>query len=102
VILWGEGGEIPGHGSSTNTAVGRAEAAARAVLDGIRQARPELRLELEGATLSSARGRTFVIVAAHLLRDRDTVRLAGAAHMTRSPEEAAILAALQATNRWSG
>lgn len=101
VVLRGEDAEIAGHGTSTNTAGGRAEAAARAVLDGIRKARPELRLELEGATLSSARGRTFILVAAHLLGDRDTVRLAGAARMTRSPEEAAILAALQATNRWS-
>lgn len=102
VVLRGASGEVPGTGTASNTAGGRAEAAARAVLDGIRTARPELRLELDGATLSSARGRTFVIVAAHLLRDRDTVRLAGAARMTRSPEEAAILAALQATNRWSG
>jgi hypothetical protein len=52
--------------------------------------------------MASSRGRSFVIVAAHVLLDRENVRLAGAAPLTRSPEEAAILAALQATNRWSG
>lgn len=98
----GDGKEVVGHGSASDSAAGRAEAAARAVLDGIQAARPELRLELDGAGLSSSRGRTFVIVAAHVLLEREPVRVAGAAAMTRSPEEAAILAALQATNRWSG
>lgn len=101
VLLRGRG-EYLGSGAGSDTAGGRATAAARAVLDAIGRARPELRLELDGATLSSSRGRTFVIVSAHILLDRDTVRLAGAAALTRSPEEAAILAALQATNRWTG
>jgi hypothetical protein len=101
VVLRGAGQEVSGNGTGNNTAGGRAEAAARAVVDGIRKARPSLRLELDGATLSSSRGRTFVIVAAHVLLDRQNIRLAGAAPLNRSPEEAAILAALQATNRWS-
>jgi hypothetical protein len=102
VVLRHDPDEVTGSGSGPDTAAGRAEAAARAVLDAIGQARPDLRLELDGATLTSSRGRTFVITAAHLLGDRDSVRLAGAATLTRSPEEAAILATLQATNRWSG
>jgi hypothetical protein len=102
VLLRGRSREFVGRGTGGDTAGGRATAAARAVMDAITRARPELRLELDGATLSSSRGRTFVIVGAHLLFDRDTLRLAGAAALTRSPEEAAILAALQATNRWSG
>lgn len=102
VVLRGPYGELLGRGTGADTAGGRAEAAALAVLDGIRTARPDLRIELDGASLSSSRGRTFVIVAAHILLDREPVRLAGAAAMTRSPEEAAIIAALQATNRWSG
>lgn len=102
VVLRDEPGEVTGSGTGPDTAAGRAEAAARAVLDAICRARPELRLELDGATLTSSRGRTFVIAAAQLLRERDAFRLAGAATMTRSPEEAAILATLQATNRWSG
>jgi hypothetical protein len=102
VVLRASDNEVLGTGAGNNSAGGRAEAAARAVVDGIRKARPELRLELDGATLSSSRGRSFVIVAAHVLLDRENIRLAGAAPLSRSPEEAAILAALQATNRWSG
>jgi hypothetical protein len=102
VVLRSDRAEVAGHGSGNSTSAGRAEAAARAVLDGIRQARPDLRLTLDGASLSATRGRTFVIVSAHILLDRQPVTLAGAAPLARSPEEAGILAALQATNRWTG
>ncbi len=102
VVLRSKDGEVIGSGDGPDTAAGRAEAAARAVFDAIATARPGLRLELEGATISSSRGRSYVIVAAHAVMDRTTISLAGAAALSRSPEEAAILAALQATNRWSG
>lgn len=92
--------EVTGSGTGPDTAAGRAEAAARAVFDGIGQAQPEIHIELEAAVISDRRDRGYVIVAAHAVLDRETVRLAGAAPLTRSPEEAAILAALQATNRW--
>lgn len=101
VVLRAGDDEMTGTGSGPDTAVGRAEAAARAVFDAIEQARSELHVELEAAVISSSRGRNHVIVAAHALLDRQNVPLAGAAVLTRSPEEAAILAALQATNRWS-
>lgn len=93
---------LTGRGAGPDTAAGRAEAAARGVLDAIGQARPEVRLQLEGAVISASRGRSYVIVSAQALLDRMTVPLAGAAPLARSPEEAGILAALQATNRWSG
>lgn len=102
VILRDGDREVTGTGSGADTAAGRAEAAARAVLDAISRARGDVRLVLEGAVISASRGRSFVIVSAHALLDRTNVALAGAAPMTRSPEEAGILAALQATNRWSG
>ncbi len=101
VTLIAHGREIIGTSSGADTAPGRAEAAARAVFNALEQARPDLRLELEGAVIAAARGANYVIVAAHALLDRNTVPLAGAAPLARSPEEAAILAALQATNRWS-
>ena len=94
--------EVVGSGAGPDTAAGRSEAAARAVLAAIEKARPQLRLELEGAVISASRGRSFLIVSARALMDRMTVPLAGAAPLARSPEEAGILAALQATNRWSG
>lgn len=102
VILRDADVQVVGSGSGPDTAAGRAEAAARAVLDAIEQARGELRLQLDGAVISASRGRSYVIVSAHALLDRMTVPLAGAAALARSPEEAGILAALQATNRWSG
>ncbi len=101
VVLRDRDDEVTGTGSGPDTAGGRAEAAARAVIDAIQKARPELRLQIEGAAISTSRGRSHVIVAAHTLLDRSTVPLVGAAPLSRSPEEAAILAALQATNRWS-
>lgn len=102
VVLRSRTAEVTGSGDGPDTAGGRAEAAARAVFDAIGQARPDARLELAGAVISSSRGRSFVIVSAHALLDRTTIPLAGAATLARSPEEAAILAALQASNRWSG
>jgi hypothetical protein len=102
VVLRSDDREVVGTGSGANTADGRAEAAARAVLDGINRVRPEFRFQLDGTAITSSRGRSFVIVAAQLVRGREALRLAGAAPLARSPEEGAILAALQATNRWSG
>lgn len=101
VVLRSGEHEVTGTGTGPDTAVGRAEAAARAVFSGIDRARSELRVELDAAVISSSRGRNHVIIAAHAILDRHTVPLAGAAPLARSPEEAAILAALQATNRWS-
>lgn len=93
--------EVAGSGSGPDTRAGRTEAAARAVFDGVNKARPDLQIELEAAAISTNRGKGFVLVAAHAVLERNPVRLAGAAPLSRSPEEAAILAALQAANRWS-
>lgn len=93
--------EVAGSGSGPDTRAGRTEAAARAVFDGIGKARPDLQVKLEATAISSNRGHSFVLVAAHAVLQRNLVRLAGAAPLSRSPEEAAILAALQAANRWS-
>lgn len=102
VLLRSADGEVTGAGVGPDTAAGRAEAAARAVFHGLGQARPDLRVELEAAVISQSRGRSYVIVSAHVVQARSTIPLAGAALLSRSPEEAAILAALQASNRWSG
>lgn len=101
VVLRSGGREVAGTGSGPDTAAGRTEAAARAVFDGLGRARPDIQIELEASVISNSRGKRYVIVAAHAVLQRNSVRLAGAAPLSRSPEEAAILAALQATNRWS-
>jgi hypothetical protein len=55
---------------------------------------------LENAALIEAHGRTFVLVAAQSVQGRRTESLTGVAVLQRSPEEAAILASLQAVNRF--
>lgn len=102
VVLREGAREYIGSAEGPDTTAGRAEAAARGVLNAITEARPDTRLDLQGATVSASRGRTYVIVSAVALLDRETISLAGAAPLARSPEEAGILATLQATNRWSG
>lgn len=92
---------ISGTGSGPSTALGRAQAAAGAVFGAIATARRDEELGLEGVTLVERHGRTHILVAAHAGSGRDSLPLTGVAALTRSPEEAAILASLQATNRWS-
>lgn len=92
---------ISGSGTGPSTRLGRAQAAARAVFSAISAARRDHSLGLEGVTLVESHGRDFVLVAASAAAGRDSLPLTGAAALHRSPEEAAILASLQATNRWS-
>ncbi len=92
---------ISGSGTGPSTRLGRAQAAARAVFSAISAARQDHTLGLEGVTLVESHGRDFVIVAANAAEGRSSLPLTGAAALHRSPEEAAILASLQATNRWS-
>lgn len=92
---------ISGSGTGPSTRLGRAQAAARAVFSAISAARQDHTLGLEGVTLVESHGRDFVLVAANAAAGRESLPLTGAAALHRSPEEAAILASLQATNRWS-
>jgi hypothetical protein len=92
---------ISGTGTGPSTILGRAQAAARAVFAAIAAARRDHTLGLEGATLVETHGRSYVLVAAHAAAGRESLPLTGAAALHRSPEEAAILASLQATNRWA-
>jgi hypothetical protein len=101
VVLRSEGGEYTGSGTGSDTPKGRAEAAARAVFEALANARGDNDLALEAATVVETHAQSFVIVAGRALLGRNDIALAGAARLVRSPEEAAIIAALHATNRWS-
>jgi len=101
VVLRRGEAEYAGAGEGANTQQGRATAAARALFAALAAGRGREDVALEDTTLVDALGRTFVLVAAHGLAGRNTVPLTGAALVARSPEEAAILASLQATNRWA-
>ena len=99
ITLKAGGKQISGTGTGANTPQGRAEAAARAFFHALALSPEPLRLGLEGISLIEASGKTFVLLAAHGIEGRRGRLLTGVAPVSRSPEEAAILAALQATNR---
>jgi hypothetical protein len=92
--------EFTGQGEGFDSPQGRAEAAARAVFDAFERFRKTDRLGLEGVAIVDNPGRECVLVAARPLDGRRRDSLTGAALLRESPEEAAILAALQATNHW--
>lgn len=98
VLLRGDD-ELSGTATGVNTAQGRADAAARAVLNALQSTGTMKELGLEGTALVQANGKTYVLVAARVIKGRQTRTLTGIATLNRSPEEAAIFAALQATNR---
>ncbi len=101
VVLRRDGDEYVGVGAGSSSANGRAGAAARALFEAVAGSRSDEDLALEDAMVVETQGRSFVMVAAHALTGRQTVPLTGVAAVSRSPEEAAILAGLQATNRWA-
>jgi hypothetical protein len=92
--------ELTGQGEGFDSPQGRAEAAARAVFDAFSTYRSADRLGLEGVAIVDAQGRDCVLVSARSLQRRRNPVLTGVAPIHDSTEEAAILAALQATNHW--
>ena len=55
---------------------------------------------LDGVKVVDAFDRKFVLVAVHAISGRDMTRLAGTTVSNESTDRAAILATLQATDRW--
>jgi hypothetical protein len=100
VVLRGGGEDFCGVGEGPDTPQGRCEAGGRALFAALAAARGNSDVALEGVTLLETHGRTYVLVAAHALHGRGPRPLVGIATLGRSVEEAAVLAALQATNRW--
>jgi hypothetical protein len=88
---------VTGAGSGLNTVQGRADAAARAVFDALQRSGETL--GLEGTTVVDTHGKSYVLVSARAVAGRTSRLLTGTAVLRNSPEEAAIMAALQATNR---
>jgi hypothetical protein len=87
----------------------RLEAVARATLSAVEQAllaelegasSPPVTLALDGVKVVDAFDRMFVLVAVTALIGREVIPLAGAAVVEVSTDRAAILATLQATDRW--
>ena len=79
----------------------RTETAAKAAVMAVQQADADGRaLILEGAKLIDAFERQFVFVALTTRFGRETALLTGSAEVKDSPEQSAVLAVLDATNRW--
>lgn len=93
--------QYTGSGTGSSTVQGRAQAAARGLFAALRTARDAEDLLIESATLVEAHGRSYVLVTAQAVSGRRTEPLTGVAALQRSPEEAAVLAGLQAVNRWA-
>jgi len=97
-----------GEASAADLTRPRLEAVATATLRAVEQAleqnldgkRRAPTLALDGVKIIEAFDRTFVLVAVHALTGRNLLRLAGTNVADESMDRAAILATLQATDRW--
>jgi hypothetical protein len=106
-IEW-NGERYVGEASAADLPRPKLEAVATATLRAVEQAvtqnmeeeRQRPSLALDGVKLVEAFDRRFVIVAVHAISGRDTSRLAGTNVADESKDRAAILATLQATDRW--
>ncbi len=84
----------------TDTVRNRVEAAARAAAGCLDDLLPDNSIALEGAQLVEAFDRKFVLVAVHGLGGREAQLLTGTCEIRESAERSAVLAILDATNRW--
>jgi hypothetical protein len=88
--------------TGTDTSRNRVEAAARAAAACLEQLLPENSIALEGAVIVQAFDRKFVFAAVHgLVGGRESQLLTGTCEIRESPERSAVLAVLDATNRWT-
>ncbi len=67
---------------------------------GLGDDRRKVSLALDGVKVVEAFDRSYVLVAVHAITGRHITPLSGAIPITGSPDRAAILATLQATDRW--
>ena len=96
-----EGREAEAEELGTDTMRNRVEAAARAAALCLDELLPDNSVALEGATITDAFDRKFVLVAVHGLGGREAQLLTGTCEIRESAERSAVLAVLDATNRWS-
>ncbi|HXI64957.1 MAG TPA: hypothetical protein VNH14_10655 [Gemmatimonadales bacterium] len=96
-----EGREAEAEEQGTDTTRNRVEAAARAASLCLDELLPDNSIALEGATIIEAFDRKFVLVAVHGLGGREAQLLTGTCEIRESTERSAVLAVLDATNRWT-
>ncbi|HEX9580524.1 MAG TPA: hypothetical protein VF970_05400 [Gemmatimonadales bacterium] len=85
----------------TDTPRNRVETAARAAAACLDELLADNSIALEGATIIEAFERRFVMAAVHGLGGREAQLLTGTCEIRESAERSAVLAVLDATNRWT-
>ena len=96
-----ESREAEAEEQGTDTIRNRVEAAARAATICLDELLPDNSVALEGAQIIDAFDRRFVLVAVHGLGGREAQLLTGTCEIRESAERSAVLAVLDATNRWT-
>ncbi len=96
-----EGKDAEAEEQGTDTMRNRVEAAARATALCLDELLPDNSIALEGAQIIEAFDRKFVFVAVHGLGGREAQLLTGTCEIRESGERSAVLAVLDATNRWT-
>jgi hypothetical protein len=100
VTLMVGGAEAQAEEEVADTTRARMQAAARAALGVLEQPLAVGAMELEGVKVVEAFEQRLVVVGVQVVEGRDPEMVMGTAPLRESAERAAILAVLDATNRW--
>lgn len=100
VTLKVAGDTMVGEQDVADSANARVQGAARAAVAALDKILPHGTLELEGAMLLDAFGLKFAFAGVQVVGLRGQKLLTGTCEVKHTPEEAAVLAVLDATNRW--
>lgn len=100
VILKHAGVELEGAEEGVDDARNRVQMAARAAVRALERDLEEAGVVLEGVRVVDAFDRKIVLAAVHGVGGRNSQLLLGSCEVKESPEQAAVLAVLDATNRW--
>ena len=103
-VEW-QGERYHGEAGGPGAVRGRLETVANATLEAAKSAAlangaGDFTLTLDGVSVVTAFERQYALVAVHAMSGRTTTPLAGAAVVEGSPDQAVIMATLQATDRW--
>lgn len=100
VLLTLDGQEFVGREEAPDTESGRLSAAARATFLALEAALGQAPAVLEGVSAVDADAGRYVLVLARGFSGRDRVQLVGTARLRGAAEDAAVMATLQALDRW--
>ncbi len=94
------GAELEGMDEGVDEARSRVQLAARAAVKALERDLEEAGVVFEGVRVLDAFDRKVALAAVHGVGGRSSQLLIGACEIRESPEQAAVLAVLDATNRW--